>query len=67
MRHELKVFRVTQNLTQKEMADKLGVSLATYNLIENGARRGSQDFWLNLQKEFNLEGGDVWNLQNNKI
>lgn len=67
MRIELKVFRVKHNLTQKEMADKTGVSVSNYNLIENGARRGSQTFWLSLQKEFNLDGGTVWELQSNQI
>lgn len=64
-RHELKVFRVDNKLTQNEMAAKLGVSVSTYNLIENGKRRGSQKFWLKLQKSFNLDGGKVWELQNN--
>ena len=63
MRHELKVFRVKQNLTQQQMAELLGVSVGTYNLVENVIRRGSQKFWLNLQKEFNLDGETVWNLQ----
>lgn len=67
MRHELKVFRVMQNLTQDEMAAKTGVSRATYNLIENGNRRGSQEFWENLQHTFKLEDGQVWNLQKNII
>lgn len=67
MRHELKVFRVMQNLTQDEMAAKTGVSRTTYNLIENGSRRGSQAFWLTLQETFKLEDGQVWNLQKNII
>ncbi len=67
MRHELKVFRVKQNLNQEQMADKLGVSKGTYSRIENGKMRGSQAFWLKLQSEFNLEGGEVWNLQTNQI
>lgn len=64
-RHELKVLRVKNRLTQNEMAAKLGVAVSTYNLIENGKRRGSQKFWLKLQKLFNLDGGEVWKLQNN--
>ncbi len=67
MRHELKIFRVTQNLKQEEMAAKLGVTTSTYSKIENGKARGSQAFWLKLQSEFNLEGGEVWNLQTNQI
>jgi len=62
-RHHLKVFRVTHNLTQQQLADKLGVSVSTYNLIENGTRRGSEKFWEKLQKDFNLDGGKVWELQ----
>lgn len=67
MRLELKVFRMKQKLDQKEMADKLGVSISTYNLIENGKRRGSQEFWLKLQSEFNLDGNEVWSLQTNQL
>ena len=66
-RQALKVFRVTHNLTQQQLADKLGVSVSTYNLIESGKRRGSQKFWLKLQQEFNLDGGKVWELQSATI
>lgn len=66
-RQKLKLFRITHNLTQREMAAKLNVSLSTYNLIEQGKRRGSQEFWLKLQQEFNLDGGKVWELQSTTI
>lgn len=66
MRKELRQFRTNKFITQQEMADKLGVSVSTYNLIENGKRRGSQDFWLTIQNVFNLEDGQVWKLQKNK-
>lgn len=66
-RHKLKVFRVKHNLTQQQLADQLGVSLSTYNLIEAGKRRGSEVFWLKLQTTFNLEGGEVWELQSTTI
>ena len=67
MRLELKVFRFKNNLTQQQVAEKTGVSVSTYNLIENGSRRGSQTFWLTLQKEFNLDDGYIWQLQSNQI
>lgn len=67
MRTKLKIFRVTHNLTQRDIAKKLNVSLSTYNLIEQGKRRGSQEFWLKLQQEFNLDGGKVWELQSTII
>ena len=62
-RHDLKVLRIKHNLTQQQLADQLGVSVSTYNLIEGGKRRGSQVFWLNLQKRFNLTVVEVWDLQ----
>ena len=62
-RHNLKVLRVKHNLTQQQLAVQLGVSVATYNLVENGTRRGSQDFWLKLQQLMNLEDGDAWKAQ----
>lgn len=67
MRNELKVLRVRNGLTQQQMAEKLSVSVSTYNLIEQGKRRGSQEFWLKLQQLFNLGGEEVWNLQNPQI
>ena len=63
MRHNLKVFRVKNKLTQQQLADQLGVSVSTYNLIEGGKRRGSIKFWEKLQQQFKLEGGEVWSLQ----
>lgn len=61
---ELVKMRVDHDYTQTDMAERLGVSLATYNLIENGKRRGSKEFWLKLQNEFNLDGETVWKIQN---
>lgn len=34
----IKAARVNSDLTQSEMADKLGISLSTYQDIENGVR-----------------------------
>lgn len=65
MRTELRVLRAKHNVTQQEVAKRTGVSITTYNLIENGIRRGSVEFWLRLQKEFKLEDGEVWKLQRN--
>lgn len=67
MRQELKLFRVKQNLTQQQIAKKLGVSYATYNLIENGSRRGSQEFWVKLQETFKIDDGEIWRMQKNVI
>ena len=66
MRTGLKILRVKQHLTQVEMAAKLGVSYATYNLVEQGKRKGSEEFWLKLQKAFNLTDAEMWQLYANK-
>ena len=52
MRVNLKCLRVQHDLTQDQMAERLGVTRTTYNLIENGKSKGSVDFWLTLKREF---------------
>ena len=64
---ELIKLRVDHDLTQTEIAEKCGVSVGTYNLIENGKRRGSKQFWQTLQALFNLGGAEIWKLQNPEI
>ena len=64
---ELIKFRVDHDLTQTEIAEVCGVSTGTYNLIENGKRRGSKQFWQTLQKIFDLDGEQMWRLQNPEI
>lgn len=66
MRTGLKILRVKQHLTQAEIATKLGVSYATYNLIEQGKRKGSTEFWLRIQAQFNLTDAEMWQLYANK-
>ena len=66
MRTGLKILRIQQHLTQAEIAEKVGVSYATYNLIEQGKRKGSTDFWAKLQKTFNLTDAEMWQLYANK-
>lgn len=64
---ELIKLRVDHDLTQTDIAKKCGVSVGTYNLIENGKRRGSKQFWQTLQILFNLDGEQIWKLQNPEI
>ena len=66
MRNDLKVLRVKHQLTQQQLADKLGVSVVTYNLIEQGKRQGSKDFWQGIQKAFSLTAAEMWQLYTNK-
>lgn len=66
MRTNLKVLRVKHNLSQWEMADKIGVCRSTYSAIENGGRNGKQAFWQALQKAFNIPDADIWQLTKNE-
>ena len=66
MRTDLKILRVKHHLTQVELAEKVGVSYPTYNLIEQGKRKGSTEFWAKLQKVFNLTDAEMWQLYTNK-
>lgn len=64
---KLIMLRVEHGLTQTDMAKICGVSVGTYNLIENGKRRGSKKVWQTIQTHFNLDGEQIWNLQNPEI
>ena len=66
MRIELKLLRVKNQLTQQQLAEKLGVSYATYNLIERGQRKGSTEVWTKIQQLFNISDADMWKLYANK-
>lgn len=61
-RINLKVFRISKQLSQGEMAEKLGMSRSNYAAIETGSRNGLQEFWINLQKIFELSDGEAWRL-----
>lgn len=45
MREKLKRARKEKNLTQQQMADKLGVGLRQYQRIEAGVSSGSFEIW----------------------
>lgn len=59
-RRNLKVLRVKHGLTQKQMAEKLGISLFSYGRIESGNRKCSIDFLTKLQQAFNIPDSDIW-------
>ena len=44
------------------MAEKIGVSRATYGYVENGNRSGNAEFWGNLQKAFDVPDEDMYKL-----
>lgn len=54
MYKNLKAFRESIGITQKDFAASLGIGLTTYNGYETGARDPKSDFWLLLLKNMAL-------------
>lgn len=50
------------DLTQEEMAKRIGISKAAYCNIERGVRFGSVVTWEKIQTLFNLTDDEVWKL-----
>lgn len=59
----LKQFRIGLQLTQQEMADKLGVHRMKFVAIENGQRHGDYPFWRTFQNVFKVPDEKMWKLQ----
>lgn len=66
MRKNLKLFRVANDMTQSEIAAKIGCARGAYAAIEKGTRGGSQSFWAKLQTAFNIPNEDMWGLIKNE-
>lgn len=62
MRRILKVLRAKHDLTQEEMAMRLGVSRTTYVNVENGKSKGSMRFWLGVIRAFPEAEQDVMSI-----
>lgn len=62
MRLNLKIFRIKRNLTLQGIAEKIGCKRSTYAAIEKGIRNGKQEFWLALQKTFDIPDAEIWAL-----
>lgn len=54
MRRRLKEARDSNNMTQKQLADKLGVSMRQYQRIENGDSDGTFKTWDLLEDMFHV-------------
>lgn len=52
------------DLSQAEMAEKIGIAASNYSLIESGKRNGARRTWLKIQEVFGLSDGEVWRMQN---
>lgn len=54
MRNGLYMFRHGKKLSQREIAEIIGCSRATYSAIETGARNGTMSFWRKFQAVFDI-------------
>ena len=53
-------------ISQREMAEKIGITEGAYSLIEGGKRVGSHRTWVKIQSLFKLTDDEVWKLQKSK-
>lgn len=54
MRSNLKKARKDAGMTKQAVADKLGITLRYYGMIEGGYRQGSQAIWDKLEDLFGV-------------
>lgn len=59
---KMKILRINHRMTQSDVAEKIGISLSLYNLIENGKRVGSIETWKKIQKLFSLSDKEMWSI-----
>lgn len=55
MLNKLKNLREGLGISQKELADEMGVERSLVAMIENGSRKPSYDFLYKLKKAYNLK------------
>lgn len=60
MRNELKVYRAKHNLTQEQLADKIGVSRQTVNAIESDKYLPSLGLAFKIARLFEVNVEDVF-------
>ena len=65
-RLELRKFRAGLDLTQEEMATRMGIGRNAYSDVESGSRNGTMAFWVKLQKTFNIPDERMWGFINEK-
>lgn len=63
MRTKLKILRIKHQLTQDEIAARLGYKRAYFGHVESGHTGGSQEFWQRLQNAFQLTDDEVQELK----
>lgn len=62
MKTKIKVFRAIHNITQGELAEKLGVTRQTINAIEAGKYAPSVELALRMSKMFQVTVNEIFQL-----
>lgn len=60
MNSKLKKIRTKENITSREMSEKLNISKPFYSQIENGRRRLSYDMAIKIAKIFNMTPDELF-------
>ena len=60
MRLKLKEIRINRNLTQEDIASKLGIDRATYTNIELGNRNPSLEVALKIKQVLRYKNDDIF-------
>ncbi|MFB6241404.1 MAG: helix-turn-helix transcriptional regulator [Candidatus Nanosalina sp.] len=63
MENQLKVFRAEEDITQKQLAEEVGVSRQTVNAIETGKYDPSLELALKIAQFFDAEVEEVFSLE----
>lgn len=66
MRNNLKNARKAANMTQQQVADKVGISLRYYQNIEQGGRTGDFEIWDSLEDLFNIHQRKLREISDNR-
>ena len=59
IRTELKIFRIKNQLTQAEIAEKIGIKRTLYSNVERG-NGGNTLFWEKFQRAFNIPDEEMF-------
>ena len=65
MQYKFKEFRGNLGLTQLELSKSINYSLAYIKKIEAGERKGSIDFWQQIQNVYSIDNSEIWRLIRN--
>ena len=62
MRKNLYMFRCDKRISQRQIAEKIGVHRETYASVERGDRNGTLTFWRKFQTAFDIPDAEMGGL-----